>query len=221
MPTDEDGLIARFSVLSEIDVSSAFQAFSKEALDLLALYHELVGGVVGRPFFSGGVKFSFGAGRDGQPPSLQHAGEDALRSVMIDFRRLWLQKEPTRFGNVLGLMRKHAVDGAVIVALDELGRDFKDACRDGVMGKIDPSHPDNPEKIIPIRARQVIDDWINGDSFHGDPEARERVRRWSPPAYEFSLIKAVNRVSNVCLALDVPIAAILAETDEAARGAAA
>jgi hypothetical protein len=67
-------------------------------------------------------------------------------------------------------------------------------------------------KIKPIFARQVIDDWMNGDSFHGDPDARDRVSRWSPPAYEFSLIKAVNRISNVCLALDVVILPILDST---------
>ena len=219
MPIDEAGLVERFTALAEIDVTSAFLPFREEELGLLSTYHDLVGGVTGRPFFANGIKLSFKAGPNTVPPSLKHAGEDALRSVMIDFRRLWLRKEPTRFDNVLRLVRQHAEDEATVAVLDALGRDFKDACRDELMGITDPNDPENPQKFTPIRARQVIEDWLNGDSFHGDPEARERVKRWSSTAYEFSLVKAVNRVTNVCLALDVPIAAILAESDHVSAAA--
>lgn len=209
MPIDEEALIERFTELTEIDVDSAFRPFDPDELELLDTYHRLVDGVAARPLFADGIKFRIGGGPDCDPPVLEHAGEDALRSVMIDFRRLWLKKEPTRFGNVLVLLREHAEDGDAVAALDALGRDFKEACRDGLMGVRDPSDPENLKKIKPISARQVIDDWMNGDSFHGDPDARERVRRWSPTTYEFSLIKAVNRISNVFLALDVVVVPIL------------
>jgi hypothetical protein len=89
MPIDEAGLVERFTVLAEIDVTSAFLPFSKEQLGLLSTYHDLVGGVTGRPFFANGIRLSFKAGPNTAPPLLKHAGEDALRSVMIDFRRLW------------------------------------------------------------------------------------------------------------------------------------
>jgi hypothetical protein len=212
MPVNETGLVERFTALSEIDVQSAFRPFDQDELRLLGAYHELVDGVAGRPLFAEGIKFRIGGGAESEPTILQHAGEDALRSVMIDFRRLWMQKEPTRFGNVLKLLREHSEDEETTASLDALGRDFKDACRDELMGIRDPSDPENMRKIKPIFARQVIDDWMNGDSFHGDPDARDRVSRWSPPAYEFSLIKAVNRISNVCLALDVVILPILDST---------
>jgi hypothetical protein len=206
MPIHEDGLMERFEALAAIDVVSTFRPFSQEDLDLLGAYHDAVGGVASRPLFADGIKFSFSSGQNAGPPSLEHAGDDALRSVMIDFRRLWLQKERTHFTKVLTLLREHSEDESATTMLNALGRDFREACRDELMATTDPK---DPGKTRLIRARQVINDWLNGGSFHDDVDARERVKRWSPATYEFSLIKAVNRVSNVCLALDVPIVVIL------------
>lgn len=218
MPTDEDGLTRRFEQLATLDVSSAFRPFDESELDLLGEYHQLVAGITGRPLFAEGIKFSFSSGKGNDGAILDHAGEDALRSTMIDFRRLWMNKEPTNFHHVLGLVRDHA-DEPTRGVLAQLGRDFKDACRDPMLMIRDPEDPENPTKFTPVRSRRVVDDWLNGKAFHGDVEARRRVEGWSEPAYEFSLIKAVNRISNVALALDVPIAVILAGAGQSSPAA--
>ena len=66
------------------------------------------------------------------------------------------------------------------------------------------------EPIREFRAARVLDDWFNGVLFHPDEEKEQRVRAWSPTAYEFSAVKAINRISGVMWELHIVVAGVIA-----------
>ncbi len=219
MPTDVEGIEARFQELAEVDPSRAFKRFDPEDLAHLEAFANLCERLNDRALFKQGARFHFSASStNGVHQHLEHAGEDALRSMMMDFRRLWMSSEPTFFPRLRNRVRAHAdpavpQGAAALAAIDLLGRDFKEACEDGALGLFEQGETESPDNIRWIKARQVVDDWINGDAFHGDPEPQARVGIWEASSYEFVLIKAVNRITNVWLAFCVLLVAILDERD--------
>ena len=215
MPTDAEGLEARFHELAEIDPAHAFKQFDVEDLRDLEAFAGLCARLTDRVLFQQGTRFHFSASvTDGVHQRLEHAGEDALRSMMMDFRRLWMSGEPTFFPRVRNKVRSHAdpempQGAAALAVIDLLGKEFKEACEEGVLGVLRQGVPENPDNIKWIKAHEVVNDWINGDAFHGDPARQARVERWETSSYEFVLIKGVNRITNIWLAFCVLLDAIL------------
>ncbi len=217
------GPLTFFDTLVALQADRRFESFSPAEVAVLARYRELCAEMAQTAFFSSRVRMSFKASAKESYERLEHAGDDPLRAMTMRFRQLWMQKEPTRFHGVLGLLRQRVAPGPqqaeTIRLLDELGRRHRDARKTSLMRHVWIDDPLG----APIRdfaAEQVIDDWFNGGQFHSDPEAMQRVRSWSPTAYEWSLIKAIHAVAGVLWELDVLVAAVL-EADAAASAAAA
>ncbi len=200
-----------FDTLARLDWSQRFEPFGKEDADLLARYDGLAAELGGRSFFAQPQRLSFKAAPDESYERVEHAGEDALRSMAMTFRRLWLKKEPARFEAVLRLLRDHTActaDGLEARRLlDIVGARFRIATRAELMKHVWDDDPFG-EPIRVFRARQVIDDWFYAGPFHEDPERAKRVRAWSPAAYEWSFIKAVHEVAVVIWELQVVVSGI-------------
>jgi hypothetical protein len=62
-----------------------------------------------------------------------------------------------------------------------------------------------------IRARQVIEDWLYSGPFHAKKDKIERVKRWSPTAYEFTVTKAIHAVVGVMWELQIIVMGALGE----------
>src|SRR5690242_3011415 len=109
MPTDAEGIEARFHELAEIDPAQAFRQFNAEDLADFEVFASLCKRLNDRALFQQGTRFHFSASvTEGVHQHLEHAGEDALRSMMMDFRRLWMSREPTFFPRLRNKVRSHA-----------------------------------------------------------------------------------------------------------------
>jgi hypothetical protein len=209
----------RLEALAAIDVAQAFTPFNPAEAYTLGEYSKLCGRFARSSLLSRKSTFRFKATEDEVSESFDYAGWEPLRSAMVDFRRLWLTKEHTRFQNVRKLLSRHARergtnDGQDVVrALREIFDDHQEACRQSLMGLVDPEALASPEVWPEIRvhitAAQVIDHWLYGDAFHGDPEHQRFVESWSPATYEYTLLKAVTGVARHLWELDVLVQGIL------------
>lgn len=200
-----------YTVAEDEDLGSHFEPFTSGDLRVLELYDRLCGELGESTFFNAKVMFRFGPGTE-----LIHAGFDALRSMAMSFRQLWLQKEPAQFHRVLRVLREHAkpASGAfdIVVVLDGLGRRYKAARREVLMKHVWEGDPFGEAKET-FDAERVINDWLNSGLFHTDNEAVARVTSWSPTAYEFSVIKALHHVTGVMWELHLVVVAALANTE--------
>jgi hypothetical protein len=211
MATDTDGLAGRFAAIAAIDAKAAFGPFDAARLEHLRRYSRVCGQLNRREVLRRPIRFSFSAGPTGGGEALEHAGEEALRSAMVDFRLLWMDGEPTQFGRLRNLVRAHVDDSTeagrdALEILDALGKDMSDARREIAFGGRDPSGVVHPTG----RAVDVIEDWLYGVCFHQDEERAARVAAWSPQTYEFMLLRSVNNIANVCFAFAVLVDGILA-----------
>lgn len=214
-PTDAEGLKSRFRELGEVNVREAFDAFESEELERLGLFSTVCHSLNDRDLFAEGVRFSpFGPDSSGEG-RLKHAGEDALRSMMMDFRLMWLKREPTNSETIRDLLgRRVREDGAeaelAACLINQLGDDFEQALKSPAMGPATSPNADETSETTNRTAGQVIADWMSAGAFHGDRAApAKRVRQWSPETYEYVLIKSVNRISNVWLAQCVLVDRVL------------
>jgi hypothetical protein len=134
--------------------------------------------------------------------------------MTMSFRQLWDNKEPTRFEAIRDLLRSHALPARggvdVVVLLDVLGGRYKEATR-AVMLKGVWAHDPMGEPKDVICARQVIEDWLYSGPFHAKKDKIERVERWSPTAYEFTLTKAIHAVVGVMWELQIIVMGALGE----------
>jgi hypothetical protein len=195
--------------LAAIEWGSRFESFSEDALGTLRLYDERCTELGTSSFNTGPIRFTVA-----KKMELEHAGKDALRSMSMAFRQVWMSGEPAQFHVVLRLLREN-VDPSVthepgaLAILAELGRRFREANRQEMMKHVWADKPMG-KPIRVFRARQVIEDWFYSGPFHTDGEKVKRVRSWSPIAYEWSFIKAVIAVMDPILDLHVIVASILA-----------
>jgi hypothetical protein len=117
------------------------------------------------------------------------------------------------------MLRSHARptrDGVDILEfLDAIGTRFKRATSEEMMKSVDRDDPFG-DPIDVTSAREVIDDWLYGGAFHTDEDRAERVRRWSPVTYEFTLAKALHSVAYVMWELHVVVGSALSAATEAA-----
>lgn len=211
MPNDAEGIEARFREIDVIDPARAFGPFTEEELEALRAYSRVCGQLNSRELLTRGVRFSFKAGVDGSGQEIEHAGDDALRSAMMDFRLIWMSDERTYFPRIRNTVRAR-LDTSLpqaseaLAAIDLLGKEFGEARREKALGV---RVADGAEGIRWYRAEEIIDDWISGVAFHGDRDRAARVGAWQQSSYEIQLIKAVNRISNVWFAFELLVRAIL------------
>jgi hypothetical protein len=197
------------------DLGARFESFGSDDLRKLRLYARLCRELGESTFLNDDVSFNFGAEGD----RLTHAGSDALRSMSMSFRQLWMQDEDAQFHRIHRILRqavKPSSDGTDVVAvLDELGRRHRQARREVMMKHVWVDDPVGVPKQT-FDAERVINDWLYGGQFHSDPEAAARVQSWSPVAYEWSLIKALQEVIGVLFELHLLVVAALAARPGAA-----
>lgn len=201
----------RFNGVAAINADAAFDEFEAEEIQALGSYARVCTMLNDRALLREGVRFEFSAGVEGETERLQHAGEDPLRSAMMDFRLIWMDREPIQFSRIRNILRSRVAEsspegGEALAVIDALGKDMSEARKEAALGAHDP---ESGEIHTVRRAAELIDDWLNGVSFHEDPDRAERVEAWSQSTYEYMLIRSVNRVANVCFALAVLVDAIL------------
>jgi hypothetical protein len=212
MASDTDGLMERFETIAALDVRAAFVDFEPDEIRALRAYTEVCGDLNARQLLREGARFNFSAGVAGEGERLEHAGEEALRSAMNDFRLLWADGEPTQFSRVRGILRRRIAPAVTsgseaAAALDALKKDMSDARKKVVLGG---QHPGTGETYPVTRAAELIDDWLFGVSIHRDADRAGRVAAWPPQTYEWMLVSSVNDITNVCLALAVLVDGVLA-----------
>lgn len=195
--------------MAAIDAAGAFTRFEPEELSVLRRYHRLCRAIRESTFFQQPVRFHFGV--DGE--TLEHAGYDALRSMLADFRQLWMKREPTRFEKILELLRSHAEErgsGAsaqAIIELDALAERNEEARSRPMMSFVDP---DNPMKVIEnVPAEQAIDDWLYSGPFHLNPKKASRAAVWGDTAQEYTVTKVAREYAVLRSQLDVVVQGIL------------
>lgn len=208
-----------FDTLAELDWAGRFESFDPSERQILRRYHELAQDLGQRPFFAKLQRLAFKASPEESYERLEHAGDDALRSMTMTFRQLWMVREPARFETVRGVLRKRAApqrgDVDVTRLLDELGRRYSRARKDEMMRHVWIDDPMGEPKEIFV-AEQVIDDWLYGGTFHSDDGRAKRVRSWSKTQYEWSLIKSINALAAVMWELDIVVGGVVSAYDELA-----
>ncbi len=200
--------------IADVDCANAFLRFDSETVKTLRRYHELCAAVGESKFFSHGVTFRFSAQAGQQPrEELDHAGHEALRSLMMDLRQLWMQGERTRFQTVLGILRRNAMalgsvaSAEAISQLDGIGKRYRKSMRKTTMSFVERERP-----LVPVKefsAEDVIHSWLYGGNFHWDEEKAAFIDVWRPESYEFTLSKAIHAASDSFWELDLLIQAIL------------
>lgn len=217
------GPLALFDALAAMDVRPRFESFDDSDLDLLVRYHHVCGALGSSTFFSNPVRFSVKAAPDDSYERLDHAGRDPLRSMAMDFRQLWMKKEPARFHAILNVLRRGISPASPLAdntraVLDYLGHRHRDERQTSLMKHVWHDDPMGPP-IREFTAEQVIDDWLYGGAFHFEAGAARRVASWSPVAYEWSLVKAVTHIAGVCWELNLLVGAIIEHERPAALAA--
>lgn len=208
-----------FDTLLAVDWDRRFEPFDEEQLWQLRRYNVLAHELGTSSFFARPLRFSFKASADESYQRLDHAGYDSLRSMTMSFRQLWDKKEPTRFEAIRHVLRSHTLTApggvGTVVLLDVLGARFKEATRAVMMKDVWADDPLGKPKEV-TRARQVIEDWLYSGPFHAGRDRIERVERWSPTAYEFTLTKAIHAVVGVMWELQIIVMGALGEVVTAA-----
>jgi hypothetical protein len=140
MATDTDGLTDRFAAIAAIDAEASFGRFDADQLEDLRRYSRVCTQLNRREVLRRPIRFFVSTAPTGGGQHLEHAGEEALRSAMIDFRLLWMDGEPTQFGRMRNLVRAHIdistkAGREALGVVDALGRDMNDApLADGTLG---------------------------------------------------------------------------------------
>lgn len=217
------GPLDLFDTLASTDWRGRFDDFDETELRRLRLYDKLAHELGHSSFFSQPLTFSVKASPEERYRRLEHAGHDALRSMTMTFRQLWSNKEPARFEAIRALLRNRALPAhdrvEVVPLLDLLGSRLKQAAAGEMMKHVWKDDPfGTPIEVT--YARQVIDDWLYAGPFHADEEKIERVERWSPETYEFTLAKAIRSVSYVFWELHIVVGGALRAVEQTRARAA-
>lgn len=161
-------------VLASADWFGRFARFSPSQLEL---YQRRTGELGQHTFLRHPRRVELRSDVIGVHETLQHAGLDALRSMTMTFRQLWMPKKPAEFRKVHKKLRAHvAEDDSGIQAwvwLDEVGKNFSVARREPRAGFA--ALGDSRRRIEDLVNEDVIDDWLYGVAFHSDCARAQRV----------------------------------------------
>lgn len=95
--------------------------------------------------------------------------EELIAEFLMAFRFFYLQKEPTHFHNILGLIGKHSNDENVREALKVFGKQWNNCLFDKVMNI---AYNDKP-----ITSSLLLDLWFNAHYFHQDEEKEKQLKQ--------------------------------------------
>jgi hypothetical protein len=204
-------------------LGDALSPVEQDLRDRLAEYEHVIRSLTASPLFGpGSVGLQLTPRDDGQFDVGAQAPVDweGLRGAMTYFRRAWLNDERTCFTRLRSQIRANAMALAgpysveLVEWLDALGKEHSRARRElPDMMVLEARTKDGA--IVDERsasAERIIEDWFNGEIFHGDLQRRERLdAAGDPDAYVFALMIAVQNVTRVYVPLAWLANAILAE----------
>lgn len=220
--------LALVRTLRCVDMGSAplGNAFSPLDADLrhrLEEYVHVVRSLTASPLFGrGSVGLHLSLREDGQFDVSAQAPVDwdGLRGALTYFRRMWMNDERTCFARLRNMLRANAVarggqDAATLTAwLDALGEEHSRVRKELPDMAVLEGHIEDGKLVEDgaVTPERIIDDWFNGEIFHGDPEPRGRLdAAGDAEAYVLGLMVAVQEVTRVYVLLARLARAILAE----------
>lgn len=211
-------------------VGQALQPVEEELRGRLTTYLRVVRTLTASPLFKrGSVGLIFTPRGDGKFDVAAQAplNWDELRGALTSLRRLWMDGEPTFFSRLRNLLRANACARGGAAAqdlvdwLDALGKEFSRVkaewplAADGEQSMaILEGHEDGGQLVDDglVTPERVIDDWFNGEVFHGKEKHRRRIdAAGDPEAYVLALMIAVQEVTRVYVLLARLAKAILDE----------
>jgi hypothetical protein len=210
--------------LLSIEWASRFESFTDRERRILGSFNEFGWQLGNRAFFRSPAQMQMA-----ETVMLTHAGTEALELAAITLRQSWQPNDIANHERVLHILRGKVdedEDGAhTRRLLDELDARFAATRAAKLMGLVDPvdlKQVGTPGSRMPrivqhITADEVLDDWLHGCVVHGDPVKAAAVARWSPSAYEWSIIKAVRGITRAVLATHVVTRGALGELLEDRR----
>ena len=205
-------------------VLGAFTAPTADEVEKLRRYLQLVRRLTSAALFKGKCTVGVNLHHDDdgvlQQDIIAPVSELEMSGLLTSFRQLWMASEPSAFPHVLAMLRKnaHALSGpaaqALIAELDDIGKDYKAVRKSSPDLSVLEAQLDG-DKLIdvgPVRAERVLDDWVNGDIFHSDPEKRERFEsREDRNTYWLALLVTVQDIAKVYVRLARVVKDILHE----------
>lgn len=195
---------------SPVPVVGAVSPPTTDELIQLRRYLQLVRRLTDAPLFKGDctVGVHLLPDEDGalQQTVISPVNELEMAGVLTSFRQLWMSGEPAQFPKVLATLRTNAMAlggptaQALIAELDDIGREYKEVRRASPdLGVLEAEFEgDLVTQDGPVRAERILDDWVNGDLFHSDPEKRERFEsREDRNMYWLALLVTVQDMAKV------------------------
>jgi hypothetical protein len=207
-----------------VTVQGALTAPTAAEVEKLRRYLQLVRRLTSAPLFKGACTVGVNLRHDDngvlQQDIIAPVSELEMSGLLTSFRQLWMASEPSAFPHVLALLRKNAAAlggaaaDALIAELDDIGKAYKDVRKSSPDLDVLEAQLDGDQLIDdgPVRAERVLDDWVNGDIFHSDPEKRERFQnREDRNMYWLALLVTVQDIAKVYVRLARVIKDVLHE----------
>lgn len=201
----------------------ALSPVDADVRDQLSEYLHVVRQLTARPLFGPGALAIHLEPRDDSEFDVTAQAPvdwDGLRGAMTYFRRAWMNDERTCFSRVRNLIRLNATTrggpdaDSLVELLDEIGKQHPRARKELPDMAVLEGHAEDGEIVGDgqVSAERIIDDWFNGEIFHGDPKRRSRLdAAGDPDAYVFALMIVVQEVTRVYVQFARLTKAILAE----------
>ena len=142
--------------------------------------------------------------------------EDDIGAFLMPFRQLYQQSDETEVGKVRNMLSKHAheqgtPEGAQTVEdLKSWKADYRGSLRESPMGTM-IEFDSRSNKRVEYTPENIIENWLNGDFFHAEPEAARKLEGRDRGLHAFVLIGAVEHVAGYMLELGDLARAILNE----------
>jgi len=131
-------------------------------VDALASFIEVAEDLTHEPFLSEDERFSVSQSANG--PSTYRLGDRThFRSALISFRRLWMEREPTCYRKICGILSKYSASTAGIASLQRI--------------TIEDHRKGNAWLLDEVKTEDLIDLWINTVFAHGGLDPKRKSTR--------------------------------------------
>ena len=119
--------------------------------------------------------------------------EEQIAEFLMAFRFFYLEKEPTHFPKVLGVIGRHTDDQEARTALKLFGQQWRDCLFGKAMGI---EYNDKP-----ITSALLLDLWFNAHYFHQDEDKERELRKliegFSEPFAKYMLLDSAMEATKV------------------------
>jgi hypothetical protein len=112
-------ITAMLQAIADVPCGEVFGPFDADQAAIMRQYDRLCVALGESGFLSQEVRFTFKASRAESYSRLDHAGRPELRSMMMDFRQLWMKGNPTYFRAVRNMLRRNTQTKGSPSASDE------------------------------------------------------------------------------------------------------